>query len=193
MIALEEFGFGALLFLIALVEVLPPAGRYLPGPLLVCAIAGLAAWRDAFAWWQLLGAGLGAIAGDIANYERARRHPRRTWARSTDWGLDTPEARGIERALQASPWRVALTRKLLTRDRALLPLVAGAWGAPWRPFLAVTVCTSLAWGLVWAGLGAGGILALKVLPPLWSMGILVVVALLVVPPYARADQSAQWV
>lgn len=147
-----ELGFGLALLPIALVEVSPRAGRYLPGPYLVCAAGAGAVMLGAFPWRQLAAAEAGAVLRDVLNDRRARLHPRATLVDGTAWGLDSSEARSV----RASPFRVAFTRRMVPRDRALLPLVAGAWGTPRKAFILVSAPASLLWGLTWTGWAPAG-------------------------------------
>lgn len=178
--AVAAFALG--LGLVALVEVLPPLGRFIPGQLLV-GLAGAAALQlDAFSLWLLLATWAGALAGDALNFARAQRHPKLVLGGRGAWWLPGHQVDHLETGLRRSPWRTYLLHRFLTRDRAILPLAAAARGLPWSRFLPPAATACLVWAAVWITLGAAVTLGGRLLHPAASIVLATLLLLLATRP-----------
>ena len=166
------------LFLAALLEVLPPLGRFVPGQLLVGALAAVAVALDALTLWQLPLLVVGALAGDALNFARAKHHPRFLLGGRGGWWLPGHDVDRLEASLRRSPARTFLLRRFLTKDRALLPLAAGGWGMGWGTFLASAGLACAVWSVAWFGAGAAIAYAMLHLPP--AVGIAMLLGFLLV-------------
>lgn len=158
--------------LVSLLEVLPPLGRFIPGHLVVGVLGAVAFAMGAGPGVVALaiGAGFaGALAGDLLNFDRARRHPRLVVASA--WWLPGGDVDRIERGLARNAFATFVARRFFTRDRALLALVAGGWGMAPARFAIGAFAACLVWAAAWVGAGYAIGLATRALPVAASVGI----------------------
>lgn len=160
------------LFLAALLEVLPPLGRFIPGQLLVGGLAAFAVGTHAFSPWQVAAVLLGTLAGDALNFARAKHHPRFLMGGRGGWWLPGRDVDRLEAALRRSPVATFVLRRFYTKDRAILPLAAGGWGMGWGLFLGCALVACVAWTAAWFGAGALLALAMLHLPPAVGIALL---------------------
>ena len=142
----------ALAGLLALAEGVPGVGAFLPGEIMITALAasipgfhipllGLAVVvgacvGDQINYW------LGRLMGPrISNSMAFRKLGRARWDRALDL-IDRHGARAV------------LASRLIPVVRAIVPAVAGAAGLSPARFTAASVAGSLAWAMVWVGAGA---------------------------------------
>lgn len=185
-------GFAALAGLFAFLEVLPPLGRFVPGQLLVGAVAAGAARSSGSALPLVLAAFLGSLAGDLVNFVRARRHARWVLGGRHATGLPGDALDRLHRRLASNVVGTVLARRWFTGDRALMPWAAGAWNVPAFPYLAVNALACLAWAVAWVAAGFAFAYATRVLDPALSV-ILAITALMVVSrPFQNHSPRALW-
>lgn len=170
------------LFLVSVLEVLPPLGRFIPGQLLVGLFAALAVTLDAVSPWLAAAAILGTVAGDALNFARAKHHPRFLMGGAGGWWLPGQDVDRLEASLRKNPARTFLVRRFFTKDRALLPLAAGGWGMSWRAFLSAAVPACVLWSLAWLFLGGAVAFAMRDLPPAVGISTLLGFLLLATRP-----------
>lgn len=170
------------LFLVALLEVLPPLGRFLPGQLLVGLLAALAVALDAASAWILVATLAGTLLGDVLNFVRAKHHPRFLMGGAGGWWLPGQDVDRLEAGLRRNPVRTFLVRRFFTKDRALLPLAAGGWNMAWSTFLLAAGTACVAWSLTWLTLGAATAYAMMHLPPAIGIAMLFISLLLATRP-----------
>lgn len=178
------------LFLAALLEVLPPLGRFVPGQLLVGGGVAVAVARDAFTPWLVVAVVLGTLTGDALNFARAKHHPRFLMGGRGGWWLPGRDVDRLEASLRRSPARTFLVRRFYTKDRALLPLAAGGWGMPWRTFLVSAAGACVVWSLAWCAAGAAMALAMRHLPPAVGIAVLLGFLLVATRPLESATPGA---
>ena len=171
--------------LLALAESLPGVGVFLPGEIMITALAtsvpaiqtpvlGLAVVvgacvGDQFNYW------LGRLIGPrLSNSMAFRKLGRARWDRA----LDLVNRHGA---------RAVLVSRLIPVVRAIVPAVAGAATLSPARFTAASVAGSAAWAIVWVGAGAvaGSLSA-------WSLSLVIFVAgvLLVARRWLRKRRAA---
>lgn len=184
-------GLVAAAFGVALIEVLPPLGRFIPGQLLV-GILGAVAWLGNGPLALVAAAAfLGAFAGDWLTFFRAWRNPRLAWGGRGSWWLPGHDVDRLEAALRRSFPRTYLLRRFFTRDRAVLPIAAAAVDASWQRFASVSAVSCLVWSAAWAGAGAGVALGMQLLPPPAAVAIFLTFLFLAVGPVEKTVQAGR--
>lgn len=169
-------------FAATLLEVLPPLGRYLPGQLFLAGIALYAAANDAATPWIVVAAFAGALAGDLANYAYARRHPRIEFGGSSHWWLPGHTLDKLDRGLKHGLLQTALRSFFHTRDRAVLPIAAGAHGTPPAKYVPVATLAVAGWTIAWCGIGLILGEAWQRLPDVARLGAVVVAMMIAANP-----------
>lgn len=146
-------GLAAGLALVAFLEVLPPLGRFIPGQLIVGALAGIGVYEGWFSAWLGLAVVAGGFAGDLLNYVRGRRHPKRLFQNQGGWWIPGETLDHLKSGLRHTPFTTYVLRRFRTRDRAILPLAA-AWEMPLLRFVPVAAAGALVWSVAWLLAGA---------------------------------------
>lgn len=178
-------------FAVAFLEVLPPLGRFLPGQLLV-GLLGAAAWfGDGPLLWLVPAVLLGALLGDALTFSRSWRDPRLAWGGRRAWWLPGHDVDRLEAALRRSFLRTYVLRRFLTRDRALLPIAAGAVSSSWQRFAAASALSCLVWSAAWTAAGAGVALGWQLLPPPAAAAILLTFLFLAVGPVEKVAPTGR--
>ena len=157
----------ALAGLLALAESLPGVGAFLPGEIMITALATSVPGVQI----PLLGLAVvvGACVGDQLNYWLGRLMGprlsnsvvfRKLGKTRWDRALDLINRHGA---------RAVLISRLIPVARAIVPAVAGAASLSPARFTAASVAGSLAWALVWVGAGAvaGSLSA-------WSLSLVII-------------------
>lgn len=173
--------------LVALLEVLPPLGRFIPGHLVVGVLGAVGFALHVHPALLVGAAFVGAFAGDALNFDRARRHPRIVV--QSAWWLPGGDVDRLERGLARSPLPTLVLRRFFTRDRALLPLVAGGWGMAPARFGAMAVLACATWSLTWLGAGYAFAAVTRALPALASVGLAGAALLLVSRPLEQRSAT----
>ncbi|MEU6077034.1 DedA family protein [Micromonospora sp. NPDC047074] len=135
-----------LVFLLPALESSTLLGLVIPGETAIL-VGGLLAHAGRLPLWAVVVAGaVGACLGDQVGYTLGRRYGQRVLARAPG-PLHRHADIGRARRLVArrGAWAVVAGRWIAVL-RVLVPMVAGAGGMPWPPFLRA----NLAGGLVWA-------------------------------------------
>lgn len=184
-------GIVAAAFLVAFLEVLPPLGRFIPGQLLV-GLLGAAAWvGHGPLLWLVPATFVGAFAGDALTFLRSWRDPRLAWGGKGSWWLPGHDVDRLEVALRRSFTGTYVARRFFTRDRALLPIAAGAVDASWERFAPVSALSCLLWSAAWTGAGAGLALGMQMLPGPAAAAALLTFLFLAVGPVEKAVQTGR--
>jgi membrane protein DedA with SNARE-associated domain len=138
-----NFAYG-IIFLLAFSEAIPVIGTFVPGSTLVFAVSALATKAGASPWLLLVGAVLGAIAGDGISfwfghyYSRAVLH---------SWPL-VKYPKFIDQSEKfIARWGIAAVflARFTAVVRAFVPLLAGILEMPARSFYAANIISAVVW------------------------------------------------
>ncbi|MFG3423016.1 DedA family protein [Micromonospora sp. NPDC048063] len=136
----------ALVFVLPALESSTLLGLFVPGETAIL-IGGLVAHTGELPLWAVVIAGTaGACLGDQVGYALGRRYGPGMLARASGSARRRADIRLARRLIaRRGAWAVMVGRWVAVL-RAVVPMVAGAGGMPWPPFLRA----NLAGGLVWA-------------------------------------------
>ena len=153
--AILAYGYLAapLVGLIAFAEGIAVIGSFVPGSMLLVAIATSAGSGHVSLAWMILWASLGAVAGDLLSFLLGRRHgasmlAMRPFHYRPDW------TRRATELLEVRGDVAVFIGRLVPPLRALMPVMAGMSGLKTRRFLASDTLSALVWASVHLGLGA---------------------------------------
>jgi membrane protein DedA with SNARE-associated domain len=138
-----HFAFSAVLFL-ALSEALPVIGTVVPGSTLIIGISALATTAEVKPWILVVGALLGAVAGDALSFWLGYRYHRqilRGWPLNRFPRLIKRSAQFIRRYGMASVFLARFTAVV----RAFVPLMAGVLKMSSQHFYVANVLSALVW------------------------------------------------
>lgn len=176
------------LLAVALGEVMPPLGRFVPGQLFIGLLAAFSIGLGHFSPWQPAAVLVGTFAGDLVNFARSKHHPRFLVSGRNRWWLPGHELDRLESDLRHSLVRTYFLRRFRTQERALLPLSAAAIGVTWPRFVATSAVACVAWTVVWFGAGAAIALAFTRLSP--ALGIALLLGFLLLATRPEPEQTA---
>jgi len=133
-----------IIFLLAFSEAVPVVGTFVPGSTLVFAVSALATNAGAKPWLLLVGATLGAIAGDGISFWLGQRFSREilnAWPLVKYPHFVVQSEKFIARYGAAGVFLARFTAVV----RAFVPLVAGILQMPPRRFYAANILSAAAW------------------------------------------------